>query len=147
MKKSPLKKSKKKLSKKSKNPVSECKDRIQDLLRALAIKIYGGCVLRHFPVAGACSGYKKDGTLILQAEHLVSRTRSISYGDMRNIVCLCRGHHGFWKPQNSRLYWKLIAEHIGKKRMDWIDRVEADNKAYPMSLQDWLKIEIALFKE
>src|SRR5690349_21322602 len=66
----------------------EVKRRIQVLLRDIAIAQDGGCVLRFYPEADNCGGYRKDGQLILQAEHLVTRKNSVSYADMRNIVCL-----------------------------------------------------------
>lgn len=135
------------LRKKGKSETAQCKDRIQALLRQLAIKRDGGCVLRNYPEAGACGGFRKDGELILQAEHLNTRERNISYGDMRNIVCLCKRHHGCWKPQYSRLYWELIEKIIGKKRWKWLKRVEADKKSYPMGLHEWTKIEIGLKQE
>ena len=128
-------------------PVAKAKKRIQALVREIAIKIYGDCVLASFPAAGKCGGYRNDGGKILQAEHLVSRARNISYGDMRNIILLCQRHHGFWKPQNSRLYWELIEGIIGPERWEWIKKVERDQKAYHMVLNDWLKIEVALKKE
>lgn len=135
------------LRKKGKSETAQCKDRIQALLRQLAIKRDGGCVLRNYPEAGACGGFRKDGEPILQAEHLNTRERNISYGDMRNIVCLCKRHHGYWKPQYSRLYWELIEKIIGKKRWQWLKRVEADKKSYPMGLYEWTKIEMGLTQD
>jgi len=128
-----------------KSDTAKTKKRIQALLREIAIIRDGGCVLRDYPEAGVCGGYgPKSGTLILQAEHLVSRARSVSFGDMRNIVCLCQRHHGYFKEQNGRLYWELIQKIIGAARWEWIKRVEQDQKAYPMSAGDWLKVELAL---
>jgi hypothetical protein len=130
------------------NPSAQAKKRIQALLREIAIIRDGGCVLRFYSEAGACGGYaSSSGHLILQAEHLVSRARSVSFGDMRNIVCLCAHHHGHWKTRNSRRYWELIESIIGPERWAWIKRVEADQKAYPMGFYDWLKIEMALKAE
>lgn len=123
------------------------KNRIQALLRQNAIARDGGCVLRDYPEAGACGGWRKDGELILQAEHLNTRMRNISYGDMRNIVCLCQRHHGFWKPQNSRLYWDLIRKVVGEERWEWLKKVEADNRSYPMGKHEWLMVEIGLREE
>src|SRR5665213_940960 len=45
------------LRKSSKTPVALCKIRIQPLVRETAIIRDGGCVLRHYPEAGACGGY------------------------------------------------------------------------------------------
>lgn len=135
------------LRKVGKDTVSEVKVRIQALLRKLAIQRDGGCVLRHYGDCGACGGYKMDGELVLQAEHLVTRSNSISFGDMRNIVCLCRNHHSFFKPKYSRLYWEIIEKHIGEERWKWIKKVEADKKAHRFTLYDWQKIEMSLTQE
>lgn len=123
---------------------SVVKERIQALLRDIVIKRDGGCILRHFEEAGACGGRRNDGELILQAEHLVTRANSLSFADLRNIVCLCRHHHGDWKPQHSRLYWELIERYIGPERWAWIKVVEADKKAYRFFESDWLKVEAYL---
>jgi hypothetical protein len=104
-------------------------------------------VLRHYPEAGACGGYRNDGELVLQGEHLNSRTNAVTYGDMRNIVCLCRHHHIDWKPQHSRLYWKLIHQHIGPERSAWLDRVQEDKRPYRFYTSDWQAIEVALTAE
>ena len=135
------------LNKKGKSEVSKCKVRIQSLLRQIAIKKDGGCVMRHYPEAGQCGGFKKDGDLILQAEHLNTRERNISYGDMRNIVLLCKYHHFYWKPKHSRLYWELIRKVIGEERWEWLKRVEADKKLYTFGIYEWSAIEMALKQE
>lgn len=126
---------------------AEVKRNIQALLRLLAIQRDGGCVLRHYPEAGACAGYRNDGELILQAEHLHGRQHSVSFADMRNIVLLCRHHHGHFKPEEPLLYWSLIRRHIGEQRWAWLQRVIGDNRPYPMRLGDWLAAEIALTAE
>jgi hypothetical protein len=120
------------------------KERIQTLLREIVVLRDGGCVLRWYPEAGQCGGYRTDGQLILQAEQLVTRSNSVSYADLRTIVCLCRHHHGHFKPEHSQLYWELIERHIGPERWAWIKRVEADKRPYRFYLSDWLKIESAL---
>lgn len=132
------------LKRKSKSDTAQCKDRIQKLLREHVIQRDGGCVLRHYEEAGACGGYRNDGVLILQAEHLITRSNSGSYGEMGNIVCLCKRHHGFWKPQHSRLYWELIERHIGEERWTWLKRVEADKRPHRFTLYDWEKTEMGL---
>ena len=129
---------------KSKSEVALTKDRIQKLLREIAIKIYGTCVLADYPEAGPCGTYREDGELIVQAEHLNTRERNISFSDMRNIVLLCKNHHFYFKKQYGRLYWELIRKVIGEKRWEYLKRVEADKKSYNMSLWDWKKCELAL---
>lgn len=59
-------------------PSAQAKKRIQALLRPIAIKRDGGCILRDYIEAGICGGYgPKSGDLILQAEHLNPRERNI----------------------------------------------------------------------
>jgi hypothetical protein len=132
---------------KSKSSSAQTKRRIQALLRQIAIRRDGGCVLRGFAEAGICGPRKSDGELILQAEHLISRARSFSFGDMRNIGCVCRYHHFYFKQRNGRLYWEMIEKIIGPERWAWIKRAKADHKSYPTGLGDWLKIEMALKQE
>ena len=59
----------------------------------------------------------------------MSRARGVSFGDMRNIVCLCQRHHGYFREQIDRLYWELTEEIIGQARWEWIKRVERDQSA------------------
>lgn len=135
------------LKKKSTSESAVAKDNIQALLRAIVIIVDGGCVLRHYSEAGPCSGWRQDGELILQAEHLVTRGNSVSYGDLRNIVCLCRDHHLSFKPTYGRIYWELIERYVGPERWAWIKRVEAEERAhkpYRFTAYEWQKIEMYL---
>jgi len=102
---------------------SELKDEIQAVLREGAIKRDKVCVLSHYQEAGRCGGYKMNGELVLQAEHLNSRSNTATFGDMRNIVLLCKYHHIFWKPKNSALYWELIRKHIGEEQYQWYQKM------------------------
>jgi hypothetical protein len=100
----------------------------------------GGCVLRHYPEAGTCGGRRKDGELILQAEHLITRANAA----MRNIVCLCEHHHGFFKPQHPRTYWRLVEREIGPERWKWLKRMEADKRPHKVDwavVKGWLEQE------
>lgn len=135
------------LRKVSKDDVPQCKGRIQGILREIVILRDGGCVLRHYPEAGACGGYRNDGELILQGEHLNTRSRNISFAESKNIVCLCKHHHLHFKPQYSQLYWELIERHIGPKRWAWYKRVRDDQRTYHCTLWDWQKMEIGLTQE
>lgn len=138
MKKTPLKKSNKTLSRSrvlrsfSKSTPARVKREIQAELRIAVSKRDGGCVLRNHAEAGACSGP-------LQAEHLITRSNSQTFADLRNIVCLCQRHHIFWKPQNSRLYWELIRDIIGEERWRWYLLADADRARNQtrMTLHDW----------
>lgn len=131
----------------SDSPTATIKKNIQALLREIGILEEGTCIMRNYPAAGRCGGYRNDGQLILQAEHLITRTNSISFGDRRNIVILCKHHHGHWKPQNSRLYWEIIEDYVGPERWNWLKRVEADKRPHRFTVYDWAMIEAALRAE
>jgi hypothetical protein len=138
------------LAKESKNPTAECKKRIQSLLRQLAIRRDGGCVLRKDVPPGyiipACNGYAKNGELVFQYDHLNSRAFNVSYADIRLGVILCKGHHG-WKhftDHNKKLYDEIMRKMIEPKRRALWDAVENDRKSYPMGIYEWGKVEMAL---
>lgn len=114
---------------------ADLKTEIQAIIREMAIIIDGGCILRHYPEAGQCAGFRNDGELILQAEHLITRGNTATFGDMRNIVCLCRHHHGHFKPEEGLLYWDLVRRYVGKKRWDWIQRAQADRSPHKIDLK------------
>lgn len=122
---------------------SETKREIQSLLRELAIKRDGGCVLRNHPETGLCGGTNKEGALILQAEHLISRSNSATFADMRNIICLCVRHHGYYKPQHSRQYWEAVEKVLGEKRWKWLKLSEEDRSPHK---RDW-KLELLSLKQ
>ena len=128
------------LRKKGKSDLSQTKDRIQKLLTQIVRVRDGGCILRNYPETGECSGYTA-------ADHIITRTRNVSYGDTRNVVCLCQRHHIYWKPVNPLLYSSIIKRHLDYKTFNWLERVQLDNKTYRMGLWEWTKIEIGLKKE
>jgi hypothetical protein len=121
----------------------EIKDDIQALLRQLSIIRDEGCVLRLYPdEAGQCGGYgKKSGKLILQFDHLNSRSHSISFGDLRLGVCVCYRHHFHFKKQYPAKYERLIRMIIGEKRCKLLDLVREDRRAHKV---DWKLVKIDL---
>lgn len=139
MKRSQLKR-KTPLRKKSKRESAVLKDDIQALLRAIVIERDGGCVMGKSDRTGACSGP-------LQADHLRSRANSSTYGDSRNVICLCRRHHIFWKKQNPVLFTTLVREYVGEERWAWIERALADQGAHRMTSYDWGKVALGLRQE
>lgn len=121
---------KRKIIKKRVDTISKCKERIQSLLKLLVRARDRDCIFRG--MYRACSGP-------LSADHIVSRTHSKTYGMSKNVVCVCIGHHFFWKPSNPTLYTNRIDEFIGKET-----RLELEKIARPVcqySLKDWQKIE------
>lgn len=126
----------------SKSPTAQTKKRIQALVREIAILRDGGCLLRdcrgYGSGIGSCSGP-------LQGEHLISRSNSATFGDSRNVICLCQKHHIFWKPQHSRLYWDIVEKKLGPTWWNWVKMAEADS-ARPHKV-DFKLVEIALQRE
>lgn len=114
---------------------SVLKEQIQATLRQIVIIRDGGCWLRHYSQAGNCGGYRNDGELILQAEHLHTRASAQSFSDSRLVVCICRNHHIFWKPQYSDTYNDLAEDFIGKERSELWKRVREDRRAYKTDLK------------
>lgn len=124
-----------KLRVKGVSTTTQIKDEIQAKLREGVIKRDGGCILRHYKEAGNCGGRRNDGELILQAEHLVTRSKTATFGDLKNCVCLCKYHHLFFKKQHSSLYWDLVRKHIGEERYAWFQRARDDSRTYKVDLK------------
>lgn len=125
-----------KLLQKGKSTTSKIKEQIQAQLRRRVIARDGGCVLRNHPEAGLCGGYKSDGELILQAEHLNGRANSVSYAELDNVICLCQYHHIFFKKQNNALYWVLVRRHLGDRWAN-VEKFITDKSPHRMTAHDW----------
>lgn len=121
----------------------ELKNEIQGVLRAIVTLRDGGCILRHYPEAGNCGGYRKDGVLILQAEHLHTRANAASFADSRLVICICRNHHIFYKPQHADEYYRIVRKHIGPERSALLTRVQEDYMAHKVDL----KLELLALKQ
>lgn len=123
------------------NETSVLKEKIQSLVRRIVIERDGGCVLRDIFLP-PCNGYRKDGELVLQADHLISRSNSATFADTRLIVCLCKGHHG-WKSVGSNLrkqqYDEIVKNILPKERVILWDRCEKER--WRAQKVDW-KLEI-----
>lgn len=121
------------------------KDQIQDIARLVVIARDGGCIARneHWHT---CGGYAKDGHLILQADHLLTRANSATYSDTRLIVCVCKGLHG-WKKWNEKEYNQRIRELLPPERVALWDKMH-DERYRPMRkvTYDW-SLELAALKQ
>lgn len=132
-------------------PVSVVKRQIQVQLRLNAITRDKTCVIsQHLEDLPdnwkLCGKYRKDGQLVLQAEHLCGRAKSACYADMDNIVLLCSRHHLFFKKQRGALYWGIIRKHIGEIRWAKVQAWEIDNGVYRFSTEDW-RTKLTLLEE
>lgn len=130
--------------------ISETKQRIQDLLLAIVKLRDGGCILRVLPWH-TCTGFAKDGHLILQADHLITRGNAATYADSRLVVCVCKGAHG-WKSVGGNLrkaqYDAIVKTLLPPERVALWEACEADSwKPQRTSAMDWKLQEIALQKE
>ena len=87
-----------------------------------------------------CTGFAKDGHLILQADHLLSRSNSATFADTRLIVCVCKGIHG-WKSTNSELrkkeYDERVKKLISKDRVKLWEKCEKDMHSHKTCKMDW----------
>lgn len=127
--------------------IATTKQNIQDLLLAIVKIRDGGCILRS--VAGHhCNGFANDGHLIVQADHLITRSNSATYGDIRLVVCVCKGAHG-WKSVGSNVnkaqYDALVKTLLPPDRVKLWEACEADSwRPVRTGIYDWKMTEIAL---
>jgi hypothetical protein len=133
------------LAKKGTSDTALIKDEIQHWVGAIVIKRDGGCIARKEPWH-TCSGYRKDGELIYQADHLETRANCATYADTRLIVCICKGLHG-WKKWNEPRYNELIRPLIGPERCVLWDKFHAARyKPTRTTLYDW-ELALAALKQ
>ena len=135
-------KPKKRISKLGKSSTSKVKREIQAQLRLNAIARDKTCVIsQHLEDVPdnwkVCGKYRKDGQLIVQAEHLCGRVNSQCFANMDNIVLVCMRHHFYFKTQRAPIYWSIIQKHIGEERWAKVQAWEKDNGVYRYSVEDW----------
>jgi hypothetical protein len=132
---------------KSKSETTQLKDEIQALLRQIVIERDGGCIFRNYPDAGRCGGYRKDGELILQADHISSRANSQTYGLSQNVVCICRNHHTFWKRQYPSEWTDLTRNYVGVAVFDRMIALGREKARQSFTAWDWAKVAYGLKDE
>ena len=135
------------LKRKSKSETAKAREEIQRLVREIVIARDGGCLLRDPPGLPPCNGYRADGELVLQADHLITRGKNIGFADTRLICCLCKGHHTAKTFDQNDTYEPIIREKIGPERAELWAKCKADRRSYPMGLWEWQKEILALKKE
>lgn len=122
------------------------KQEIQRLVRAIVILRDGGCILRDVLGVPPCGGYTKDGELVLQADHLITRANSATYDDTRLIVCVCKGHHG-WKKYHQKEYEARVGSILPRARvLLWETAEEASWRPTRRYMADW-RLSIAALKQ
>jgi hypothetical protein len=148
------------LAAKGGSDTAHIKDDIQATVRAIVIARDGGCIFQLFKRGEpdlavylnvgdgvpSCNGYAKDGHLILQADHLVTRANSATYADTRLVVCVCKGHHG-WKKWNEQRYNEIVRQLLPADRVALWDKAHAARYIPTrMTSSDWAK-ELAALKQ
>lgn len=131
------------LSKLGKSPTAATKREIQAVLRDIVIIRDKGCILRSKRLCGGEIGF-----CVLQADHLITRGNSATYGDSRLVVCVCKGCHA-WKSCGNNLnkaeYDALVRTILSPERVALWDMAEADrHRPYKA---DWTLVLLALQRE
>jgi hypothetical protein len=116
------------LAKTGSSETSLIKVEIQYVVREIVIARDGGCIFRdlHYDGMPECNGYRNDGRLILQADHLITRANAATYAEPRLIVCVCKGHHG-WKKWHEREYNAVVRTLLPPSRVKLWDDCERDS--------------------
>lgn len=146
-----------KLKARGTSETSVIKEKIQAILREIVIIRDGGCIFRDcllspiFYGLPQCNGYRKDGELILQADHLITRSNSATYADTRLVVCVCKGHHG-WKSVGSNLhkaqYDEVVKMLLSKERVELWEKCERESwRPTRTGVYDWKLALVALEQE
>lgn len=120
---------------------TEDKDEIQRLVREIVMIRDGGCILRK---SRHCGGELNTQGVVIQADHLITRSNSATYADTRLIVCLCKGCHG-WKHWNEKEYDLLVKKILPKERVSLWERCEESKHSHKTTKMDW-KLEILALK-
>jgi hypothetical protein len=120
------------------------KERIQALLRQIAIKKWGGCILRG---ERDCGGEVDVKGVVLQADHLITRAYAETYADSRLVVCVCRPCH-FWKKHHKEEYDDLVKIVLPEDIVKLWEECEQERRSYRTGRkQDWAIHILALEKE
>ena len=118
---------------------SVIKDAIQGLLRQIVIKRDGTCILRKL---------RHCTDEVLQADHLITRANSATYGDSRLVVCLCRSCHGGYKQWHKEEYDRLVKSILPKERVELWERCEIERSRFSTGQKyDWALIKVSLEQE
>ena len=130
-----------------KSPTAKLKQEIQATLLAIAkIKFKGECIGKKW--GHICSGWKNNGEIIYQCDHLLSRSNSATFADHRLTVLVCKGLHG-WKSVGSNLrkqeYDELVKSVLPKEIVKLWDRCEKEK--WRVSKMDWQLELLILQKE
>ncbi len=122
---------------------SEQKKEIQSLLRQIVILRDKRCILYGIR---CYHEYGIDG-VVWQAEHLIERSNSATYGDTRLVVLVCKNCHGWkhFKKSNHDQYDKWVKSKLSKERVALWEKCEEDS--WRVGKMDWKLVILALKQE
>lgn len=125
---------------------AKTKKRIQALLREIVMVRDKSCILSGV----RCGAILGHSGVVWQADHLVTRSNSATYGDSRFVVLICRDCHG-WKSVGSNLrkaeYDRLVRQILPPERVKLWDMAELEAGKYKGVKMDWRLVELALENE
>ena len=130
-----------------KSDTAQLKAAIQDELHRIVLQRDGGCFLSG-KFGHVCSGWRKDGEIVHQADHLIERSNSATYADPRLVVCVCKGIHAWkhFKKSNHDQYNIWVRQLLPPDRVALWDRAEKDSwRPVRTSSSDWA-LELAYLK-
>lgn len=135
----------KKLRIKGISSTSQIKDEIQAVIRQIVIKRDKKCILYGI----RCNheyGVNDEG-VVWQAEHLVERSNSATYADLKLVVLVCKNCHGWkhFKKSNHDQYDEWVKQVIGKDRVAHWERCV--KQSWRPTKVDWKLTLVALKQE
>ncbi len=121
----------------------DIKIEIQATLRQIVMLRDKKCIL--FGIR--CNNEIGDDGIVWQAEHLIERSNSGTYGDSRLVVLVCKNCHG-WKhftKSNHDQYDKWVRTKLSKERVELWDKCREDS--WKTSKMDWKLVLLQLKQE
>jgi hypothetical protein len=120
------------------------KREIQAVVRDIVIIRDGGCILRDIRLCGGGLG----NDVVLQADHLITRSNSATYADTRLIVCLCKSCHAWKSIGSKREYDEMVKTILPADRVTLWEACERDSwKPKRTTAYDWSMELVALKQE
>lgn len=142
LRKTPWKYVRKKLRVRHPSDTNDIKDEIQATLREVVIRRDKKCIL----YGKKCFNQYGDPGVVWQAEHLIERSNSATYADLRLVVLVCKNCHG-WKhftKSNHDQYDEWVKQVLPPERVTHWERCRVER--WRASKVDW-KLELVALKQ
>lgn len=128
---------------KGKSTTAQIKEDIQALLRQIVILRDKKCILHGIK----CNHEVGMEGVVWQAEHLIERSNSATYADLRLVVLVCRNCH-YWKhikDSNKEQYDEWVKTKIGKERVKHWNKCKKES--WRATKVDWVLEKVFLEQE